>query len=73
MSNRQMPVLKTRVRKKGQIKNAQDCAFFIYYLRRLLAFSANITFFASRRFLVLWECDTCRLSPEFLFAIGIFA
>jgi hypothetical protein len=45
----------------------------IAYLRRLLAFSANITFFASRRFLVLWECDTCRLSPEFLFAIGIFA
>jgi hypothetical protein len=42
-----------------------------YFLRLLLVLAVNITFFASNRFFVLCECDTCRFSPEFLFAIWI--
>ncbi len=43
------------------------------YLRRLLFFAANMTFFASRRFLVFLELDFWRLIQLPRFAMGCVA
>jgi len=45
--------------------------FCQFYFLRLLFFASNITFFASRRFLVFFELDFCPVIQSPRFAIDV--